>query len=65
MTGAISHFSSSVEIHVPVLARAIMKAGVLGSFGLPPTVGAVNAGQEGARFTLIGNKDAVILGEQK
>jgi len=65
VTGALSHFTSSVEIHVPVLAKAIMKAGILGSSGLPSSVGAVKAGQEGAWFTLIGNKGAVILGEQK
>jgi len=65
VTGAMSHFTSSVEIHVPVLAKAIMKAGILGSSGLPSSVGAVKAGQEGASFTLIGNKGAVILGEQK
>ncbi|KAG0697933.1 hypothetical protein DFH29DRAFT_878356 [Suillus ampliporus] len=65
VTGVASHFTSSVEIQVPVLAKAIMKAGILGSSGLPSTVGASKAGQEGASFTLIGNKGAIILGEEK
>jgi len=54
-----------MEIQVPVLARATMKAGALGTSGLPASVGAVKAGKEGAWFTLIGNKGAKILGEQK
>ncbi|KIJ21051.1 hypothetical protein PAXINDRAFT_65728 [Paxillus involutus ATCC 200175] len=62
ITGAMSHFSSSVEIEVPLLAKSIMKAGILGSAGLPASVGASKAGQEDAQFTLIGNKGAGILG---
>ncbi|KAG2754939.1 hypothetical protein P692DRAFT_20828337 [Suillus brevipes Sb2] len=65
VTGAMSYFTSSVEIHVPVLAKAIMKAGALGSSGLPPAVGATKAGQEDASFTLIGNKGALFLGQDK
>lgn len=65
VTGAMSHFTSSVEIHVPVLAKAIMKAGALGSSGLPPAVGATKAGQEDAWFTVIGNKGALVLGQEK
>ncbi|KAG1747956.1 uncharacterized protein EDB91DRAFT_1334795 [Suillus paluster] len=65
VTGAASYFTSSVEIQVSVLAKGIMKAGILGSSGLPATVGATKAGQEGAWFTLIGNKGAIILGEDK
>ncbi|KAG0697934.1 hypothetical protein DFH29DRAFT_1082080 [Suillus ampliporus] len=65
VTGAASYFRFTVEIQVPVLAKAIMKAGILGSSGLPSTVGASRAGQEGARFTLIENKGAIILGEGK
>ena len=61
----MSHFSSSVEIQVPVLARAIMRAGVWGSSGLPESVGAVKAGKEEAWFTLVGNKGALILGSQQ
>jgi len=63
--GALSYFTSNMEIQVPVLARATMKAGALGTSGLPASVGAVKAGKEGAWFTLIGNKGAKILGEQK
>ncbi|KAF9224161.1 hypothetical protein BS17DRAFT_780584 [Gyrodon lividus] len=61
-TGAMSHFTSSVEIEVPVLAKSIMNAGILGSSGLPASVGASKAGQEDAQFTLIENKGAGILG---
>ncbi|KAG2093142.1 uncharacterized protein F5147DRAFT_425111 [Suillus discolor] len=64
VTGAASHFTSSVEIHVPVLASAIMKAGILGSSGLRPAVGATKAGQEDAEFTLIDNKGALVLGQE-
>ncbi|KAG1908087.1 uncharacterized protein F5891DRAFT_1124792 [Suillus fuscotomentosus] len=64
VTGAASHFTSSVEIHVPVLANAMMKAGILGSSGLPPAVGATKAGQEDAWFTLIDNKGALVLGQE-
>ncbi|KAG2123459.1 hypothetical protein DEU56DRAFT_873458 [Suillus clintonianus] len=64
VTGLASHFTSSAEIHVAVLAKAIMKAGILGSSGLPPTVGATKAGEEGAWFTLIGNKAALALGQE-
>ncbi|KAG1860473.1 hypothetical protein C8R48DRAFT_604953 [Suillus tomentosus] len=64
VTGVASHFTSSVEIHVPVLAKAIMKAGILGSSGLRPAVGATKAGQEGAWFTLIDNKGALVLGQE-
>ncbi|KAG2345892.1 hypothetical protein BDR05DRAFT_95269 [Suillus weaverae] len=63
VTGALSHFTSNAEIHVSVLAKAIMKAGTLGSSGLPPAVGATKAGQEDAWFTLIGNKGALVLGQ--
>jgi len=65
VTGALSHFTSAVEIHVSVLAKAMMKAGALGFSGLPLNVGAIKAGHEGASFTLIGNKGAIILGEEK
>ncbi|KAG2364654.1 hypothetical protein BDR07DRAFT_1482270 [Suillus spraguei] len=63
LTGAASHFTN-IEIYVTVLAKAIMKAGSLGSSGLPPAVGATKAGQEDAWFTLVGNKGAVALGEE-
>ncbi|KAG1874414.1 hypothetical protein F4604DRAFT_1764655 [Suillus subluteus] len=64
VTGAASHFTSNAEIHVSVLAKAIMKAGILGSSGLPPAVGATKAGQEDAWFTLIGNTGALVLGQE-
>jgi oxidoreductase len=62
--GAASLLTSNLEIHVSVLAKAIMKAGVLGSSGLPPAVGATKAGQEDAWFTVIGNKGALVLGQE-
>jgi oxidoreductase len=65
VTGAASYFTSNLEIHVSVLAKAIMKAGVLGSSGLSPAVGATKAGQEDARFTLVGNKGALVLAQEK
>jgi len=61
----MSHFGCNIEIQVPVLARAITRAGVLGSSGLPESVGASKAGQEEAWFTVIGNKGALILGGQQ
>ncbi|KAG1738967.1 hypothetical protein EDB19DRAFT_1909016 [Suillus lakei] len=64
VTGAASHFTSNAEIHVGVLAKAMMKAGILGSSGLPPAAGATKAGQEAAWFTLIGNKGALVLGQE-
>ncbi|KAG1771073.1 hypothetical protein EV702DRAFT_660092 [Suillus placidus] len=65
VTGVLSHFTSNADIHVSVLAKAIMKAGTLGSSGLPPAVGATKAGQEDAWFTLIGNKGALVLGQKE
>ncbi|KAG1801731.1 uncharacterized protein BJ212DRAFT_1286450 [Suillus subaureus] len=64
VTGAASHFTSNAEIHVSVLAKAIMKTGILGSSGVSPAVGATKAGQEDAWFTLIGNKSALVLGQE-
>lgn len=64
LTGAASLFTSNMEVHVSVLAKAIMKAGSLGSSGLPPAAGATKAGQEDAWFTLVGNKGALALGQE-
>ncbi|KAI6006669.1 hypothetical protein F5J12DRAFT_782911 [Pisolithus orientalis] len=62
LTDALSHVIADLEIWIPVLARSIVNAGRLGSSGLPPEVGASKAGEEGAKFTLLGNKGANILG---
>lgn len=48
-------------LQVPMLAKAIMNAGLLGSSRLPAEVGAKKAGVEGASFTLIDNKGSVLL----
>ncbi|KAG2143780.1 uncharacterized protein EDB93DRAFT_1154730 [Suillus bovinus] len=64
VTGIASHFTSNAEIHVSVLAKAIVKAGALGSTNLPPAAGATKAGQEDAWFTLIENKGALALGQE-
>lgn len=61
VTGALSHVSPNFEIQVPMLAKAIMNAGLLGSSRLPAEVGAKKAGVEGASFTLIDNKGSVLL----
>ncbi|KAF9233834.1 hypothetical protein BU15DRAFT_79693 [Melanogaster broomeanus] len=65
ITGAIAHISSSVEIEVPLLAKSIMNAGMLGSSRLPAAVGASKAGLPDAPFTLIDNKGAGILGRTR
>ncbi|KAI6112946.1 hypothetical protein F5141DRAFT_1110569 [Pisolithus sp. B1] len=62
LTGALSRVTASAEIWIPVLAKSMVNAGLLGSSGIPPEVGAQKAGQDGAQFTLIGNKGANILG---
>ncbi|KAH7887854.1 hypothetical protein F5I97DRAFT_1926268 [Phlebopus sp. FC_14] len=62
VTGAMSYFTSSVDIEVPVLVKSILNAGRLGSSHLPTDVGASKAGQENASFTVIDNKGAIALG---
>ncbi|KAI6013575.1 hypothetical protein EDC04DRAFT_694707 [Pisolithus marmoratus] len=62
VTGALSYVTANVQIRVPVLARSIANAGLLGSSRLPPEVGAEKVEKDGARFTLIGNKGADFLG---
>ncbi|KAJ7614650.1 hypothetical protein DFH06DRAFT_1013884, partial [Mycena polygramma] len=60
----VSHFTSGYQIDISVLAKSLVKAGLLGSAGLPPAVGATQAGKEGARFTLIGNAGAIALAKE-
>ncbi|KAH7908321.1 hypothetical protein BJ138DRAFT_1069042 [Hygrophoropsis aurantiaca] len=64
VTGFMSHFSSSVEIGVPLLAKSILNAGRLGSSSLSASVGARTAGKEGALYTIIGNHGATVLGRE-
>ncbi|KAJ6474678.1 hypothetical protein C8R47DRAFT_1221083 [Mycena vitilis] len=60
----VSHLTSGYQIDISVLARSLVKAGLLGSAGLSPAVGATQAGKEGARFTLIGNSGAIALAKE-
>ncbi|KAG9313188.1 hypothetical protein JVU11DRAFT_6645 [Chiua virens] len=69
VTGAAAHFSPNVEIEVSLLAKAMAKAGALGSSRIPADVGAtkVHAGQDidasqPSWFTLLSNKAAGLLG---
>jgi len=57
--------SKRESLQVPMLAKAIMNAGLLGSSRLPAEVGAKKAGVEGAWFTLIDNKGSVLLSRAK
>ncbi|KAF9265223.1 hypothetical protein L218DRAFT_924360 [Marasmius fiardii PR-910] len=61
VTGVLSHFTSSLEIKVSALGKAMSVAGYLGTDNLPPQAGASKAGKEGAQFTLIGNTGALEL----
>ncbi|KAJ6581027.1 hypothetical protein B0H19DRAFT_1113314 [Mycena capillaripes] len=56
-----SLFTSSMKIDISVLAKSIVKAGLLGSADLPKAAAATQAGKDGARFTLIGNSGAMAL----
>ncbi|EGN97020.1 hypothetical protein SERLA73DRAFT_185301 [Serpula lacrymans var. lacrymans S7.3] len=62
VTGALSHVSSNVEIQVPLLAKSIRNAGILGSAALPVAAEAQKAGRDGASFTLLNNKGTMALG---
>ncbi|KAL0573889.1 hypothetical protein V5O48_008061 [Marasmius crinis-equi] len=65
VTGLLSNFSSSVEIKVATLGKAMCNAGFLGTNNLPPQAQATQFGEEGAKFTLIGNSGALQLAEVK
>jgi len=54
--------SDSVGIPVPLLATAMIKAGRLGSSGLPAAAGIYPAGADGSHYNIIGNKGAIALG---
>ncbi|KAJ7813153.1 hypothetical protein B0H14DRAFT_3478314 [Mycena olivaceomarginata] len=51
VTGVASRFSSSLQIKIGPLAKSLIKAGELGSAGLPAEAKATQAGKDGARFT--------------
>ncbi|KAJ3718626.1 hypothetical protein DFJ43DRAFT_1098005 [Lentinula guzmanii] len=61
VTNVLSHITSSVEIKVETLAKAMAKAGSLGSASLPTVARATQEGKEGASFTVIGNPGAIAL----
>ncbi|KII86021.1 hypothetical protein PLICRDRAFT_31535 [Plicaturopsis crispa FD-325 SS-3] len=60
VTGALSRISSSLEINVATLGKAMVTAGRLGSDGLPPSIGAKEA-WGGHGFTAISNSGALKL----
>ncbi|KAB5594259.1 Oxidoreductase HTATIP2 [Ceratobasidium theobromae] len=63
VTGALSHVTSSVEIHVANLARAMVTAGKLGTAGLPKSAGTTpGPAYEGTgAYTTIGNAGATAI----
>lgn len=63
VTGLLSHLSFSMEIDMHVLSRAILKAGVVGSQGLPAVAAASKVDCRTGWFTLIGNKGSELLGK--
>ncbi|KAG8697101.1 Protein fmp52, mitochondrial [Ceratobasidium sp. 395] len=67
ITGALSHVTSAVEIHVADLGRAIVTAGRLGTANLPASVQAApGPAHEGTgAYTTIGNAGAVALSKEK
>ncbi|KAF5362443.1 hypothetical protein D9756_002410 [Leucocoprinus leucothites] len=62
ITGALTRVSDSIGIQIPVLAKAISRAGILGSSGLPANAKASTVNQDAAAFTLISNDGALALG---
>ncbi|KAK7030559.1 hypothetical protein R3P38DRAFT_2702286, partial [Favolaschia claudopus] len=58
-----SLFTSSLQIKIGTLAKSLLKAGDLGSAGLPAEAKATTLGKDGARFTLIGNSGALALAQ--
>ncbi|KAF8609142.1 NAD(P)-binding protein [Ceratobasidium sp. AG-I] len=67
ITGALSYLTSSVEIHVADLGRAMVTAGRLGTAGLPKSVGATPgpAAEGTGAYTTISNAGAVELAKEK
>ncbi|KAJ7355787.1 hypothetical protein DFH08DRAFT_955241 [Mycena albidolilacea] len=63
VSGLASRFSSSLQIKIGPLAKSLIKAGELGSTGLPAEAKATQAGKDGARFTVISNAGALAISE--
>ncbi|KAJ3514151.1 hypothetical protein NLJ89_g2529 [Agrocybe chaxingu] len=63
--GLLSKVTSSVEINVTTLGRAMSLAGKLGSEGLPANVNATKETRGTAAFTVINNAGAIKLAEVK
>ncbi|KAF8166659.1 hypothetical protein K438DRAFT_2065678 [Mycena galopus ATCC 62051] len=59
VTGVLSWFSPSLQIDIGTLAKSLVKAGELGTAGLPAQVKTTHVGKDGARFTLIPNSGAL------
>ncbi|KXN84259.1 Oxidoreductase HTATIP2 [Leucoagaricus sp. SymC.cos] len=62
ITGALSHISDSISIQIPMLAKAICRAGILGSGALPASAAASTVGKDEAKFTMIPNSGGIALG---
>ncbi|KAJ7272674.1 hypothetical protein B0H12DRAFT_1091503 [Mycena haematopus] len=56
-----SLFSSGLQIQITTLAKSLVKAGELGTAGLPAAVNATKEGKEGAHYTLVTNAGALTL----
>ncbi len=52
-------------LQIPTLAKAICRAGILGSSALPASAGASVVTKDGASFTVISNAGATALGSAK
>ncbi|KAJ7272673.1 hypothetical protein B0H12DRAFT_591025 [Mycena haematopus] len=61
ITKILSIFWSGLRIEITTLGKSLVKAGELGSAGLPAEVKATQEGQEGARFTLVTCTGAEVL----
>ncbi|KAF8967742.1 hypothetical protein BDZ97DRAFT_1803057 [Flammula alnicola] len=65
ISGLLSHVSSSLEIQVSTLGRAIYLAGKLGTENLPSAVNATQEVKGDAKRTVINNAGALKLAESK
>ncbi|KIK57084.1 hypothetical protein GYMLUDRAFT_173499, partial [Collybiopsis luxurians FD-317 M1] len=61
VTGLMAKFTDRIEIKVETLAKAIAKAGALGSAALPSVAAATKEGKKGSEFTVVGNTGAHAL----
>ncbi|PFH48650.1 hypothetical protein AMATHDRAFT_64949 [Amanita thiersii Skay4041] len=64
ITGVLSHVSTNMEINISTLGKSLVKAGIVGTAGLPKVAGATTVGKEGAKFTLINNTGALAMAKE-